>query len=104
MSSTRQPTKSSTPRLSELARHVVAPAGAVSTGWPAVRETCAAFGVSFDPWQDAAGRLILAKREDGEYACSVGGAFMSIPRQVGKTYMVSAMAFGLCMLRPGLFS
>lgn len=102
MSSTRQPTKSSTPRLSELARHVVAPAGAVSTGWPAVRETCAAFGVSFDPWQDAAGRLILAKREDGEYACSVGGAFMSIPRQVGKTYMVSAMAFGLCMLRPGL--
>ena len=100
--STLQPTKSSTPRLSEIARHVVAPSGITTTGWPAVREKCRSFGVGFDPWQDAAGKLILAKRADGEYACSIGGAFMSIPRQVGKTYLVSALVFGLCMLRPGL--
>lgn len=100
--STQRLTKSSTLRLSEIARHVAVPSGIVSTGWPSLRESCRSFGVLFDPWQEAACKLILAKRENGEYACSIGGAFMSIPRQVGKTYMVSAMAFGLCMLHPGL--
>jgi hypothetical protein len=59
-------------KLSETARHVVLPAGIVSTGWPAVRDTCAGFGVSFDPWQDGAGRAI------------------------------GAIVFALCLLFPGL--
>lgn len=88
-------------RLSDVARHVVVPSGVVSTGWPAVRDTCAGFGVSFDAWQDGAGRVILAKREDGKYACSIGGVVMSIPRQVGKTFLIGAIVFALCLLFPG---
>lgn len=84
------------------ARHAVVPAGIVSTGWPAVRDTCANFGVEFDPWQHGTGRVILAKRADGTYAASVGGVVISIPRQVGKTYLIGAIVFALCMLRPGL--
>ena len=95
-------TTSSTPRLSEIARHVVAPAGAVSTGWPAVRDRCRDLGISFDPWQDAAGRLILSKRADGKYAATIGGVALSIPRQVGKTFLVGSMVFALCLLHPGL--
>lgn len=95
-------TKGGTPKLSDLARHVVVPSGVAATGWPAVRDTCAGFGVGFDSWQDGAGRLILAKRADGSYAASIGGVVMSIPRQVGKTYLIGAIVFALCLLNPGL--
>ena len=99
---TRAQTKPSTPRLSEIARHVVVPKGSVSTGWPAVRDKCTELGIAFRPWQDGAGRLILAKRADGKYAATIGGTGMSIPRQVGKTYLVAAIVFALCLLQPGL--
>lgn len=88
-------------KLSDSARHVVLPSGIVSTGWPAVRDTCAGFGVRFDEWQDGAGRVILAKRADGSYAASIGGVVMSIPRQVGKTFLIGAIVFALCLLFPG---
>ena len=101
MPSTRQ-TKNSTQRLSELARHVIVPDGVTSTGWPSVRDQCGRFGVRFDPWQDGAGKLILAKRADGTYAATVGGIVMSIPRQVGKTYLIGAIVFALCLLHPGI--
>lgn len=87
--------------LSDVARHVVLPSGIVSTGWPAVRDTCSGFGVEFDAWQDGAGRVILAKRADGTYAASIGGVVMSIPRQVGKTFLMGAIVFALCLLFPG---
>lgn len=87
-------------RLSDVARHVIAPSGVVSTGWPAVRDTCARLGWEFDSWQDGAGKLILGKRADGLYAADL--AVMSIPRQVGKTYLFAAMTFALCLLNPGL--
>ena len=97
------PMRSGTPSLSEVARKVVAPAGITSTGWPAVRHTCEAkLGIEFDPWQDAAGRLILAKRADGKLACMIGGVGMSVPRQVGKTYLIGALTFALCINRPGM--
>jgi hypothetical protein len=89
-------------KLSDVARHVVLPTGIESTGWPAVRDTCRSLGVEFDPWQDGAGRAILAKRSDGQYACSIGGAVISIPRQVGKTFLLGAIVFALCLLNPGL--
>jgi phage terminase large subunit-like protein len=89
-------------KLSDLARHVVLPTGVVSTGWPAVRDTCLSFGVEFDPWQDGAGRAILSKRADGIYATTVGGVVISIPRQVGKTFLIGAIVFALCMIFPGL--
>ena len=87
-------------RLSEVARHVVAPAGVVSTGWPAVRDTCHRLGWGFDGWQDGAGRLILGKRSDGLYAAD--NIVVSIPRQVGKTYLFAAIVFALSLLNPGL--
>ena len=88
-------------KLSNSARHVVLPSGIVSTGWPAVREKSTQLGMSFDAWQDGAGRAILAKREDGSYAASIGGVILSIPRQVGKTFLMAAIIFSLCILFPG---
>lgn len=95
-------TKPSTPRLSNLARHVVAPKGVVSTGWPAVESKCRDLGVTFRPWQPDVGRLILSKRKNGKYAATIGGTGLSIPRQVGKTFLVGAIIFALCLLRPNL--
>src|SRR5690554_7937752 len=66
-----------TGRLSEVAKYLVRPSGIVSTGWGPVRRRCEALGVGFDPWQDGAGRLILAKRADGRYAATVGGVGVS---------------------------
>jgi hypothetical protein len=92
------PTPSSTLRLSEAARHVVLPKGMVSTGWPAVRETCHRVGITFDPWQDGAGTAILGKRKDHLYASEA--VVLSIPRQVGKTYLIGAIVFALCLAEP----
>ena len=99
---TQAPTRSLTPRLSEVARHVVTPTGAVSTGWPAVRDKCRDLGLSFRWWQQPIGKLILAKRADGKYAATIGGTGLSIPRQVGKTFLVGAIVFALCLLLPNL--
>lgn len=90
----------STLRLSEVARHVIAPSGVTHTGWPAVRDTCARLGWGFDPWQEGAGKLILGKRSDGLYAADL--CALSIPRQVGKTYLFAATTFALSLLNPGL--
>jgi hypothetical protein len=59
-------------------------------------------GIGFDEWQRGAGRLILAKTADGRYAATVGGVGMSLPRQVGKTYLIGAIVFALCIDNPGL--
>jgi hypothetical protein len=88
-------------KLSEVARHVVVPSRLASTGWPAVRDKCKLLGIRFDAWQDGAGRIILSKRLDGSYATSVGGVVLSIPRQVGKTFLLGAICFALCLLFPG---
>lgn len=95
-------TKPSTPKLSDLARRVVAPKGVVATSWPSVERKCLEFGVRFRPWQPDVGRLILSKRADGKYASTIGGTGMSIPRQVGKTFLVGAIVFALCLLFPKL--
>lgn len=86
-------------RLADLAKHLVTPESAVSTGWPKVRDTCINLGWQFDEWQDDLGRLILAKDETGRFASSL--CFMSLPRQVGKTYLVGCVAFALCLTQPG---
>jgi hypothetical protein len=59
-------------------------------------------GIGFDEWQRGAGRLILAKTADGKYAATVGGVGLSLPRQVGKTYLIGAIVFALCVDTPGL--
>ncbi|EOM77914.1 hypothetical protein Rrhod_0723 [Rhodococcus rhodnii LMG 5362] len=79
---------------------MIQPEGIVSTEWPSVRDTCSRLGWGFDAWQDGAGRLILAKRGDGLYAADQ--ILVSIPRQVGKTYLFAAIVFALCLLHPNL--
>ena len=91
-------TKPSTPRLSEVARHVVIPKGVVSTGWPAVEAKCLDLGIQFRWWQKPIGSIILGKREDGKYASTIGGTGLSIPRQVGKTSEGCARASVSCIV------
>lgn len=97
-----QKTKPGTRKLSDIARHVVVPSGIVSTGWPAVAKKAAEVGLGADDWQVGIGKLALAKRDSGKYAAGIGGVVLSIPRQVGKTYLVSLIVFCLCLLTPGL--
>jgi hypothetical protein len=94
------PTPPSTPRLSEAARHFVIPKGIVSTGFPSVRATCLQLKITFDPWQEGAAAALLGKRKDGLYAADA--IVMSIPRQVGKTFLIGAVIFALCIKTPGL--
>jgi len=90
----------STRRLSEVARHVVAPAGIVDSLWFEVEAKCAEWGDHFDRWQDGLGQLALGIRADGYFACTVGGVTLSIPRQVVKTFIVSRIVFSVCALFP----
>ena len=94
--------KPSERKLSEVARHVVYPKGIVTTAWPRVVAQCRAMGVEFDEWQHGIGRLALGKRRDGKYAATVGGVTLSIPRQVGKTFLVGMIIIALCVLIPHL--
>lgn len=88
----------STPTLHDLAAHVVVPDDIVSTGWGVVRDKCSELGISFEPWQDGAGKLFFAKRADGKFAASRGGCCASLPRQVGKTFLIGSIVFAMCLL------
>lgn len=59
-------------------------------------------GVEFDPWQQGFAAVALGCRADGKYAATVGGVVASIPRQVGKTFMVGHLLIGLALEFPGL--
>lgn len=98
----RPETKPSTPRLSEICRHLVIPEGIVTTGWPDVKWKAGTVGIEYDPWQDQLGAIILGKRANGKYAATIGGVKLSIPRQVGKTFFVGTVVMMLCLLYPGL--
>jgi len=89
------------PRLSEIARELVVPHGIVTTAWPRVVAKCAEMGVVFDSWQHGVGAIALGKRKNGKYAATVGGVVLSIPRQVGKTFLVGMIIIALCVLHPG---
>lgn len=65
-----------------------------------MRDTCKNLGVGFDLWQDGAGRAILGKGADGLYAADA--VVLSIPRQVGKTYLIGWLCFALCLIFPNL--
>ena len=63
-----------------------------------MRATCLRVGITFDPWQDGAGKAILGKRKDRLYAAEA--VVLSIPRQVGKTFLIGAIIFALCLAEP----
>jgi phage terminase large subunit-like protein len=99
---TTRGTARSTLRLSEVARHVVIPSGIATTAWDRVEAWWSVRGIRFDGWQQGVGQVALGKRADGKYAATVGGVVLSIPRQVGKTFLVGAVIVALCCLYPGL--
>lgn len=106
MAATRRQMRSgqaSDPHLSNVAKHLILPEGIVATGWPAVQARAARLGIGFDAWQADLGRAILAKRDSGLYAAGVDGVQVSMPRQVGKTYLLAGLIMALATLNEGLF-
>lgn len=96
-------TPTSKKKLSEAARKLSIPPGIVGSDWPRIRRICAEeLGVTFDPWQDGAGGLLLARGANGKLIHTVGGFGMCICRQTGKTFFFTGSLFGLCIERPGL--
>lgn len=100
--STLPPSEVDDRKLSEVARHVVMPSGIVSSGFPSVYKRIREFGDVFDVWQQGMGTLVFGKRANGDYAATIGGVTLSIPRQVAKTYFVGRIVFALCTLFPNL--
>lgn len=79
---------------------MVIPRGIATTAWPRVEAFWQAGNVSFDEWQKGTGQIALGKRKDGKYAATVGGVVLSIPRQVGKTFLIGMIVVALCVLFP----
>src|SRR5690606_36696449 len=97
--STPQPSER---RLSEVARELVIPTGITTTVYARVKTRLAQMGVGFDRWQDGFGAAALGCRDDGKFAATIGGVVASIPRQVGKTFLVGHLLIALCLELPGL--
>lgn len=96
----KKQTSHSTRPLSEVARHLCIPEGIVTTAWPMIAKQLVRMRYPLDAWQIGIGKLIFAKRESGMYACGIGGAVVSIPRQVGKTHMIAGFILALCAAKP----
>lgn len=94
--------RSSTPRLSEAARHLVYPDTIVESEWPRIERRLSDMAIEFDRWQVGASRLVLGLDKRGRYACTVGGVVWSIPRQVGKTFTIGSLIIALCIEFPGM--
>lgn len=90
----------STRPLSEVARHLVVPPRITDSLWFDVDERCREFGDAFDAWQDGLGQVALGLTEDGQFAATVGGVTLSIPRQVAKTFIVMRIVVAICTLFP----
>ena len=89
-------------RLSEIAVHLVRPSGIVGSDFNVLNRVAAKAGIHYDLWQQGLLYLMLAKREDGRYACGEGGTVVSSCRQIGKTFTVGTAMFILAILRAGL--
>jgi phage terminase large subunit-like protein len=76
----------------------VLPKGIKASGFPAADAVCKQLGLVFDPWQQDLNRCILAKGRGGMYAADT--VVISIPRQVGKTWDIGALAFADCIIHP----
>lgn len=91
-----------TPKLSEVARHLVVPEGIVSSTFPAAYHQLKPAGIALDRWQIGLGMAALGCDATGQYASTVGGVVISIPRQVGKTFTIGSLIVGLCLAFPRL--
>lgn len=87
-------------KLSKLARHIIVPPTAHTTDWPLIQARCTEFGITFDKWQTGIGEIALARNKQGQYAAGAGGVWLSIPRQTGKTYLLTWLVFAAATLNP----
>lgn len=98
----------STLRLSDVARHIVVPEGierSLWLGWdgqPGVEGRVHELGYRFDPWQDGLAQIELGVTAAGQFAATVGGIVLSIPRQVAKTFMTMVIVMAVCTMFPKL--
>lgn len=95
--STRRPSS-----LHETAKllYIAPDADIAGTRYPALRRLTDAEGVTLDPWQEGAAKLILSVNTAGRFAFGVGGVGMSLPRQVGKTWLMTRIVFALACAVP----
>lgn len=61
---------------------------AADSQWLDVRDLCAAYGLTLDPWQENVLAAALGERADGRWAATRVG--LSVPRQSGKTALFEA--------------
>lgn len=95
-------TTTSEPRLSDIATHLTRPSGIVGSDFTRLNRIAVKCGIRFDRWQQGVLWLLLAKREDGRYACGEGGLVLSSCRQIGKTYTIGNAVFLMCVTHPEL--
>jgi hypothetical protein len=81
------------------ARHVVLPDGATKTLVGRFIDSVGKLGIRYDRWQEDLIRSLSAMRGE-KWAART--AVISIPRQVGKTFLVGTLAFARCRETPGL--
>jgi hypothetical protein len=99
MTTSAPPRRPRTKRGPGEPRHLILPAGIVSSGWPAVRDTSERIGIRYDDWQQDFNRALLAKDSQGLYAADT--AVMSICRQSGKTFDLGGVVFADSIITPG---
>lgn len=87
-------------RLSEIAHHLKQPTGITSSDFTMINHVATKVGIHYDLWQQGFLYLLYGKRDDGKYACSIGSAFLSSCRQIGKTFTVGTSLFILCAGKP----
>lgn len=90
------------PSLREAAKHLILPDGISTSLWPRVEYRLGQIGVTFDGWQQGLAKGALGLNDDGVFAAGIGGVTASVPRQVGKTWMVSRLLIALCIEIPRL--
>lgn len=89
------------PTLREAATHLFLPDDVARTLWPRVKYRLSTMGVQLDRWQEGFCKAALGIRSDGMWACGVDGVCASIPRQVGKTFLISNLLIALAIEFPG---
>lgn len=90
------------PTLREAASRLILPQGVERTLWPCIERRLSLMGITLDRWQVGFCKAALGLRSDGSYANGVDGVCASIPRQVGKSFLISHLLIALCIEFPGL--
>lgn len=97
--SVEQPPPPTRSGLLSNARHLVLPAGIVSSAFPSIYAVLLTLRLLLDSWQAELAKCILAKDQFGLYAADT--IVISICRQAGKTFLIGCLVFADCIKNPG---